>query len=159
MAKVTAKAKFDVLTELDTFFNSETVRKLGRTIVGGIKDHVAKGLSPVRDHKRFDRYSDSYTKTIKRGGIPGKTVRPVNLRKSGEMLDALDYKAIENGVEVGFFSGKPAEIAGYHQDGTSKMPMRRMIPDKLEEFTVSIQDDVKDVYAARVNDIIRRSNR
>lgn len=91
---------------------------------------------------------------------PDKKVRPVNLYLSGEMLAYYDYVVQDSSIFVGVQGDSHAvEIAGYHNDGTEKMAQRKLVPGDGEEWAVSIMRDIRDLYGARLAEIIRQSNK
>lgn len=91
----------------------------------------------------------------------GKKVRPVNLFLVGDMLDGYDYRIQGDVIEVGMVSGsqESKDIASYHNDGTSKMPQRKIVPGQGERFTVTIMRAIADVYGKRLADLIRQSGK
>jgi predicted AlkP superfamily phosphohydrolase/phosphomutase len=126
--------------------------KIAELIISQVKEHIARGVSPVRGQRRFERYKnpDKY---------PGdrKTKRPVNLEMTGEMLNALDWQDSEGTtVTIGFFDPEQSEKAKYHNDGTANMAKRQILPTKKnEEFNVSITRLIRDLYARIISDIIK----
>lgn len=91
----------------------------------------------------------------------GKKVRPINLFLTGEMLDGYDYRIQGDVIEVGMVSGSQdrKDIASYHNDGTSKMPQRKIVPGPGESFTITIMRAIADVYGSRLADLIRQSGK
>jgi hypothetical protein len=108
---------------------------IGYELVRTIQDLVRKGISPVEGQGRFKRYSDSYRKAIKNKWIDKRRISPADLYLTGEMLGSLEIKENQRSVSLIFTDKK----ARYHQDGTDKMPMRRLLPEKISEvFTKRI---------------------
>lgn len=138
--------------------SARNLEELGDVAVKEMRLSLERGISPVRGERRFESYSAAYTKAIKKGWLEekGKKVRPVNLILSGRMYRAIERKARYDKLEVGIWDSEMAKLAGYHQNGTDKMPARRFIPtDKDEALTVTI-------YRALLNklrDIIKREIR
>ncbi len=93
----------------------------------------------------------------------GKSVRPVNLSLTGEMRTWLRYqKKDAMTVEYGFLKGTPKDVAvraEVHNGGTPTTAARPMIPGEGEEWAVSIVRALKEVYSARLDAIIKKSNR
>lgn len=157
MARVKVTVNFDLTRYLDQFMDSSTVERMGNAVVNRMKEIMASGQSPVRGYGRFVAY-----KNPKR--YPGKlkTARPVNLKLTGEMYDGLSHRRkTETSILVGMVQGSDErkEIAGYHNAGASPVPMRRFIPQRGEEFVVSIMRLIRQIYRERMNDLIARSNR
>ena len=164
MGKPNVKVQFAITDYINQFMDSTTKNSLGQGVVDEAKDMISSGQSPVKGNGRFEKYSDSYIKFIRStlGVEYGKTVRPVNLKLSGGMLDAYGYKSNKDSVSVGIISSsssKENEIAGYHNDGTDKMPQRQLVPKDGEEWAVRIMRVIKEIYSDRLSDIIKRSNK
>ena len=158
MPKVKVTAKFQILELIDRFIDGTTANSIGNAVVDEARNLIASGISPVRGHGRFERYKD-------RTKYPGnrKSVRPVNLYLSGDMLDTgFGFRRTErDSIEVGMVKGSShvKEIAGYHHDGTEKMAQRRFIPGDDEEWSVSIMRRIRDIYGERLAKLIRQSNK
>lgn len=157
MAKVTVKAKFDILSLLDRFVDARTTNEMGRAVVDEAKALIATGQSPVQGYGRFEAYKD-------RTKYPGKLkdARPVNLFLSGDMLDAYDYRAGKrDSIDVGVIKGSPAvrERAQAHNDGEGHLPQRRIVPGQGEKWAVSIMRRISDVWSRRLGELIRQSNK
>lgn len=127
--KITERVKESFKVEM-------TTGSIGLEFVKAIQNLIKKGISPVEGFGRFQRYSDSYRNSIRNKSIDKKTVSPVNLFLTGEMLESL--RAIRKNDKV--FVEFTDEKARYHQDGSDKMPMRRVLPEKRgEKFTKRVQ--------------------
>lgn len=103
---------------------------------------IERGQSPVEGEKRFEKYSKSYTTSIKKGRYPGKKIRPVNLKLTGDLLKSIKSKLTSNGFSI-FFSktvnGKNlAEIHSFEGAGKSKT-IRKILPEQNEEYKKSIK--------------------
>lgn len=131
--KTNLKSVLKVTEDVKNRFNEEiTSGSIGYELIRTIQDLIRKGISPVEGKGRFQRYSQSYRTAIKKGYVKKRGVSPVDLFVTGEMLGSL--KAINQGKKVILkFDDKKAR---YHQDGTDKMPERRVLPEKAgEKFT------------------------
>jgi len=133
----------------------KNLQELGTVAVKEMRLSLERGISPVRGVRRFENYSKSYSEAIRKGYLElTKKVRPVNLYLSGRMLKALEFRANYAKLEVGIWDSEMSELAGYHQDGTDKMPARRFVPtEDSEELTVTIDRALKN----KLIDIINRS--
>lgn len=137
----------------DVVSSNTSKKKVAELIISEMKDHIARGISPVRGQRRFVAYKDPPK-------YPGdaKTRRPVNLELSGDMLKALKFyplKATSFSIAI---KGKEGIIAKAHNDGKGNVPMRRFMPTKSgEEYTVTITRKIRDLYARLISDIIKRS--
>lgn len=157
MAKVKVTTKFKILELIDRFTDTTLANSIGSTIVKEAKRNIAEGQSPVRDHGRFERYKD-------RTKYPGKIkeARPVNLLLSGEMLENYDYEIQTDGaIKVGIVSGSKdvKDRAGYHNEGTNVMAMRRTVPQQGEEWSIRIMRAIRDIYGKRLEQIVKASNK
>lgn len=165
MARSNTTVKFQILEFLNNFVDDATANAIGKTVVDEAKDMMASGQSPVRGIGRYKVYSDAYKsaiKTAKRGAMREKTIRPVNLHLTGEMLDGYGFRRKSaNSIEIGMVSGSTErkEIAEYHQKGTRKMPARPLVPGENEEWAVSIMRAIRDAYGKRLRQLIERSNK
>ena len=112
-----------------------------------IIDSIEAGKSPVEkggiDPKgtsgklRFEKYSDSYTKQIKRGYHGSKRERPVNMKLTGKMLKSLKFRVNRESITIWFSS----PIAKYHNKlgAGKKKVIRRLLPTKNEQFNAGIR--------------------
>lgn len=118
---------------------------MGRAIVKEMKDMIGKGISPIRGKGRFPGYKDSYKKRIKkqRGEFKGKRQRPVNLKLTGDMLDALKHKSKKGKrakLEIGYFDEDEAIKERGHREGANKQLKRPTVPlQRREQFAARIQ--------------------
>lgn len=153
------KVKHESLEKLIEATKSvRNLEELGRVAVKEMRVSMERGISPIQGARRFANYSASYTKAIQKGWLEqkDKKVRPVNLILSGRMLRALEYKADRGKLEVGIWDQEMAELAGYHQDGTDKMPARRFIPtENAEKLNVTIDRALLN----KLRELIKRSIR
>jgi len=129
------KAVEKVVDDVKKRYRKEvTTGAIGYELIRVIQDLIRKGISPVDKYGRFQRYSDSYRKAIKKKWVEKQGVSPVNLKLTGEMLGSI--RTFEKGEKLYLeFEDKKA---WYHQDGTSKMPQRKLVPEEGETFTKRI---------------------
>ncbi len=180
MAKCTYKSKlFDTLkSPLKNPINQPTAFNIGETVRKGILDFVSRGQSPVRDFGRFVGYKAQNigggkakkSSTNPRGypysvmsRYPDKKVRPVNLRLTGEMLDAIKhvFNFGTQKIELGIFGGKAALKAETHTKGTQepRVPRRPFIPtEDGETFAETIRRDIIAIVKRRISYIIKSNN-
>lgn len=154
-SKVTVK--FQILELIDKFIDDTTVNAIGNVIVDEAKRLISEGQSPVRGEGRFAAYKD-------RKKYPGKLkpARPVNLYLSGDMLKGFSFrKKDENSIEVGMVDGtkRDKDIAGYHNEGTENMARRAMVPQKSEEWTITIMRAIREEFGKRLETLIKKSNK
>lgn len=160
MAKVKVTAKFQVLDLVDRIVDGNFNARLGRLVSDEAKAMIAAGQSPVRGYGRFDGYSESYKGAIKGKSLENKskTVRPVNLNLSGKMLENYGSKSDARSVWVGVLPGEHSELAQYHNEGTAKMPQRKLVPTNGEGWAARIMRIIKEEYGKSLVDFIRKTN-
>lgn len=120
-----------------------------------VEKSILLGVSPVQGTGKFQKYSESYKKSIKDGRYKrfGKTISPVNLKLSGKMLDSFFVKKEGPGLKVGF-NHELAEIHTVQGAGKSKV-IRKMLPvGQGEEFKRSIQKEILDLVQKGVDRIL-----
>lgn len=189
MAKTKVKTKFEILDVLKNIVDPDVARRVGKTVIKGIQDATSKGRSPVRGFGRYEAYVSQRRRKLAadllgvkasaaRGGnfgypdgVKGKNRRPVNLRLTGEMMDALDYRKSSSGsvgkakIKVGILSDNTEELikrVETHNEGNPLMniPQRKFIANGPgEQYSVSIQRSIRRVYELRLSSLIRRSNK
>jgi len=160
--KVNFKLDRDSLRRIERDFAKKSdvlVRKMseagGRIITEETKRMVDAGISPVKGKGRFKKYSESYSKQIKRGKVQGKSTRPVNLKVTGKMMKSLEYKKITNGVRILFTDEK----ALYHNKlgaGKSKVKRRIMPIDEGEEYSRVITSRLTNAFRKLMSIFSRR---
>lgn len=115
---------------------SNFAREMKRTIVDIIVEKIVSGVSPVKGQNRYKKYSDSYAKEKGRK-------QPVDLVKSGKMLENMRARQTTKGsIIIEFPDTKQREIASYHNEGTSKMPQRKILPTGRETFKRDILNKI-----------------
>ena len=93
-----------------------------------VLDSIESGMSPVKGKGEYGKYSDSYKKQIRGGKYPGKKIRPINLKLTGDMLKSLKLKLRKTGFTL-FFSDPKADYHNNIGAGKSRV-IRRMLPKK-----------------------------
>lgn len=122
--KVVKKLTEDVKSK---FRKEITDGQVGYELVRTVFDTIRKGLSPVDGEGRFQRYSDSYRKAIKKGYLGSdKRPSPVSMYLSGEMLGSLKFVEKAKKLYLQFDDKK----ALWHHEGKGRLPKRRLLPTK-----------------------------
>ncbi len=151
MSKVTIKA--DGMKAMINGARSPAVQlEIGDMVVSEMKKSLEGGVSPVRGERRLEPYTNPKK-------YPGdrKPRLPVNLYLSGDMLGALRAWISGGKLMVGITDSEQKAKAKAHNDGIAPQPRRHFIPtDKGDEFTVSIQRQIKNLYAKLLGDIIKK---
>lgn len=165
MAGIKVKVNLSIIKDIRKLTSSKYTDPIAESILDQMKDVISTGLSPIRGFGRFEAYkAQSRNRGGKKTGypynvqtkFPGKKVRPVNLELSGDMLDALDYKNVRDGIELSIYKKAEAEKAKTHQQGTDLVPQRRFIPStKGEQFITSITVSIKKMFVEALDKIIR----
>ncbi len=157
-AKVVLSKKFlSKLKQLDKFLiDQEFANKVGKVVLEGSLQAISHGISPVRGVGRFVPYKDPLN-------YPGdlKPSRPVNLSLTGDMLKSLNFRKKGNFVEFGIFEEEVSDDIWKrtltHNKGTHKhVPRRQFIPQRGEEFIVSIQSVIRKLYAKRISELLHK---
>jgi phage gpG-like protein len=101
----------ELMKDLENFTDDfkEDVASLGDEFVKELESGHKAGVDP--DGKRWEKRKSIYAWPT--------------LNKTGELLYSYDYKKRKGSVEV----ENTAPYASYHQDGTSKLEQRKIIPD------------------------------
>lgn len=133
--KINTKDLEDMVPRIKKAFIEVAKDELQEIIV---EENIKLGLSPVQGEGKFERYSESYKDAIKAGRYKefGKSISPVNLKLSGNLLDSFFVKRKGDSLVVGF-SDKLADIHTNQGAGKSKT-IRKMLPGDGESFKTSI---------------------
>lgn len=141
--------------------------RLANSVKAKYLELVRSGVSPVKGQGRFKKYSDSYVESIKgkvafrkiKGRVVpirsgdilegsasffsryGKAQRPVNLTLTGQMLRTVRIR--RNPSLYYFEIDIDSPISEHHNNGTSKMPRRALIPKEGEEFTRVLEKHIE----------------
>lgn len=109
------------------------------SIEGGRSPVEKGGIDPkgTSGKLRYEKYSESYTKAIKRGRHGSKRLSPINMKLSGKMLKSLKIRINKESVTVWFSS----PIAKYHDKlgAGKKKVIRRLLPTTGENFNAGIR--------------------
>lgn len=153
--KITIPEKARLLAKIKSkLIDKETVDKLNEEAVEEVKRFMAAGTSPVKNKRRFPAYKD-------KNKYPGKlkASRPVNLFLSGRLYESLiAAKTSAMSFYIGISSLAEEEVKVYAKAnnlGENKIPARRFIPIKGEQFNVSIMRKIKDIIARRLAELIK----
>lgn len=149
--KITKKINLRLSDKLTEAQRSAAKKEAGQFVVEEILRSVSDGDSPVEGRGAFEKLNKEYAKAEK-----GGNTNP-NLELDGDMLDALEFKETDAGIEVGIFKSSEVPKADGHNNfsGKSKLPTRRFIPKGSEKFDDSIQDELSEItreYNAKVKD-------
>ena len=126
--KTNLKVVKNLTDEVKSKFRKEiTSGNVGYELVRTVQDIIRKGISPVDKEGRFQKYSDSYRKAIKKGYLgSSKRPSPVSMFLTGEMLGSLKF--IERGKRL--FLQFDDKKALWHHEGKGRLPKRRLLPTR-----------------------------
>lgn len=144
--EVSASLKPDIPSWLPPEIKEEALEEVGRYVATEIALIVGDGNSPVEGHGAFKRLTEDYANEEKGGD------RSPNLELEGEMMRALDWRVEMDEIKIGFFDKEQAIKAYGHNTGMKGhpwldgvAPVRRIIPDKGENFNKDILSGVGDI--------------
>lgn len=115
--------------------NRKFKKEAKRTIVDIIVAKITSGVSPVSGYNRYPKYSEGYAKE------KGREL-PVDLTKSGKMLENMIAKETKNGIVIEFRGARNKKLATYHNYGLGNNPTRRILPTSREKFKKGIVDKI-----------------
>ena len=118
------KVDIDLDLPLRLNFNSQVYNLIGMAIYSHIKENFVN----EKDVKG-KRFAPLKSSTIKQKQRQGKIPYKI-LRDTGQLLNSLNYKTINNGVVIGY----DVPYAIYHEYGTRKMAQRKILPTDESEI-------------------------
>ena len=144
----------------------------GKLMVREMKRLIEFGISPVRGggHKpKYRPYHGSYKARIKKRGIItvngqkyAKSLRPVNLRLTGDFLKDLKHR-VEKGakgfeIAIGYRDNKQILKEEGHRKGTNNQRKRPTIPvpQKGEKFSPTVINKFREVVLRSIKKISKR---
>lgn len=146
-----------VLKDSKEPIDKKTADKVGETVTDMMREVIAKGVSPIRGLGKFPRY-------INPNRYPGnrKSKTPVNLKLTGDFLDALSFTPVTDKYGYAtqiFYSGKSEEMKERgHREGANGQPERPTIPaDKGQQFIRQIEDAYVEILSDRIFQVIKGS--
>ena len=124
----------------------EIKREVGEYVKTAILDYVGDGKSPVSG-RAFKKLSGEYAEREK----GGRTLP--NLELEGDMLNSLDFRVVEKGVEVGIFDSSQAPKAYNHNVGDT-LPKRQFIPAARQSFVGEIEAGIKEIVNEKLREAV-----
>ena len=129
---------------------------LGEALITEVRDHVARGVSPVKGFGKFPAYSKAYA--AKKGS------KRVNLELTEAMLNDIEFKRRRTGIAFGIFGGLSEKKAETHNAGTQQNngpPARPFIPIKRNTFKRTVmraaEQAVEEEFEDELEDLARRA--
>ena len=159
--KVTTKLKIDLSSIKGSgkvARKAEAMDEIGEYLTQAILESVGGAKSPVKGGAYKRSLSKDYKKI--KGKISGSKI--ANMELYGDMLDALEFKATGDTMEIGFLKGGDQlqiDKADNHNKFSAKakktkLPERSFIPKAKQTFKKSITDEIRDIvsnYASEDN--------
>lgn len=137
--KITKKIKLDLKGVKN---KAEVKAEIGEFVVNEMLEKLSAGKSPVVGEE-FEQLNKKYADANKGGN------QTPNLELFGDMLDALTFKNTKEGIEVGIFKKSELDKADGHNkwnwSNNRRIPKRRFIPKKSQEFVKEIKDGIKQI--------------
>lgn len=119
----------------------ELLDDIGELLVEQTLKYVSETKSPVDGYGSFQALSKDYKD--KKKEETGST-KP-NLDLHGNMIDSVDFKIEDGRIRLGVFGSEAPKADGHNNlSGDSKIPTRRFIPGKGEDFKSEIKALVED---------------
>lgn len=154
-----SKALSELLKNNKKVIDSDTAKEVGEETIQAMKDRILAGQSPIEGKGKFERYKNPDKYPGKR-----KPKSPVNLRLSGDFLDALTHevKSGDSGMETYiFYEGSDGQGVSNdvkeqgHRKGANGQPERPTLPQDQEKFHVNIRKVYTDIYRKRILDVLK----
>lgn len=122
---------------------------VGDFLVESILSTVGKSKSPVAGED-WPSLSANYKKKKIDDGLPGRA----NMEYEGDMLDTLEFKKTDDGIELGFFGAEAWKADGHlkFSGKDNNTPKRRFLPGEDQTFIPSIQAEIENIVADAVAD-------
>lgn len=161
---MTIKAKIDAkqlsflkskLENLKKPVEKSDATEIGQKVTEEMKNLISKGISPILSEGRFPGYKNPEK-------YPGKlkNKRPVNLKLSGDFLNALTFKEVTSksgfATQI-FYKGESEDLKEKgHREGANGQLKRPTIPQRGEEFAARIKRLYSKIYKDRINQILKK---
>lgn len=117
-------------------------KEVGDFVKEEILRSLSEGQSPVAGES-FKKLNAEYAKAEKGGD------RTPNLELDGDLLDALVYKDVAGGIEIGVFKASEIGKADGHNKwnlaNNNKIPKRRFIPKGNQNFDQEIMSGISSI--------------
>lgn len=127
----------------------------GQLIIDHILTNVGKARSPIKG-AGWRALSGDYRKYKRDEGRGTKA----NLEFSGDMLDALEYVRVPEGVRIQIRGDQAGKADGHNNfSGESELPTRQFLPKEGDEFTGSVAQEIDGIIADEMTTRFRISKR
>lgn len=153
------------IEEIPQAITKRDAEEAAKVIEAEMKALIAKGDSPIAGRGKFEPYRGQYRSRIAKYGyisVRGtkyrKSLRPINLKLTGEFLNTLQGRASKSAkfgfeAQVGFFgpgSGKSRKKEQGHREGANGQAERPIIPRDGEKFHRRIVEKYLKVFRLAV---------
>lgn len=123
---------------------SDVKKRVGEYLIESTLDSISKRNSPISGASFKKSLSKEYAKYKAKNGLPPLA----NLEFEGDLLDSLRFKSGKDSkIRIGHFKSSEAPKADGHNNfsGDSKLPERRYLPKKDDQYKRNIISDVDDI--------------
>lgn len=133
------------LNSIPLRFKKQFAMEIEEQMADEIQKTILSGKSPV-DDKRFQKYSNSYSKTKGRKA-------PVDMLQEGTMLNSITVKLKGAKSAVIGFSDEKSE---WHDKGLGSNPQRKLLPSRRgEKFSERIMKKIVRLLKKAVAEVLR----
>jgi len=155
------------LESLRSPVDRSTAMTMGSMIEAEMKNQISKGVSTVGNSGRMPAYKaqsrpnkNGYPYNTPQFKSGKKKDRPVNLKLTGDFLEALIFKVRQvRGswvTDVGYFKDSEAKKESGHREGVNGQPSRPTIPTKQEGFSQRIQRIISSIYRRHIRELLKQ---
>jgi hypothetical protein len=152
------------LEKLKSPMDGKTAVMIGEEVTQEMQNLISKGISPIEGSGRFPGYKrqddpKGYPLSVT-NQFPDKKQRPVNLRLSGDFLNALDHKVKRDGsnykTEIGYFDSEQAVKERGHREGANSQPKRPTLIKGDEKPAQRIQRIISRIFGNRIRQLLKK---
>lgn len=124
--------------------------RIGEFLVEQVLSSVAEKKSPIQGEGWKQTLSKDYKAEKQSEGV---TAEP-NMELTGAMLDSLDYKTTDRGIEIGIFGSEAWKADGHNHfsaaSAQATAPKRRFLPGEDQKFKADIERGVDEIIAEEI---------
>lgn len=135
-------ATLDLFSDLD--LNKEQKKKVRDAVSDFIIEQTLLSVADEKSPIQGEGWKKSLSKEYRKKKLDEIGNSKSDMQFTGETLDSLSAEDHPDGIKIGVF-GERAPAADGHNNlsGKSKLPQRRYIPDKGQEYKSDIQKEVE----------------
>ena len=154
-SQTSSKIDLNLKEEISSQVKRKIQNNVGEFLVESILDSVANESSPVSGEAWPKLKKGSYRD--KKAALNGNT--QANMELEGDMLNSLKFKAVDEGIEIGFFDQQSAKADGHNKlsGRQNRTPKRRFLPRTGQRFDAEINEEIKKIALDAIGDSARFS--